>query len=194
MVEEVEQGGKGRKRRKSKKGSKKPTSLFKRGSWVSNLNLGFRSGNSRKTSLASTTNSLTPLPLLAQDDGETRSSKNQEEERAPQILQRPDQNQQKVQPGMQYLGQGVSMGGDNGRQRKVNKLGPGWDNANQQSGEEVSSGGNRRKRTDEAGNSSGGNSSRGNSSGGNRRGMAYEVGLGHHRWPAGGETRVTEEL
>ena len=193
MVEEVEQGGKGRKGRKSKKGSKKPTSLFKRGSWVSNLNLGFRSGNSRKTSLASTTNSLTPLPLLAQDDGETRSSKNQEEERAPQLLQRPDQNQQKVQPGIQYLGQGVSMGGDNGRQRKVNKLGPGWDNANQ-SGEEVSSGGNRRKRTDEAGNSSGGNSSRGNSSGGNRRGMAYEVGLGHHRWPAGGETRVTEEL
>ena len=194
MVEEVEQGGKGRKGRKSKKGSKKPTSLFKRGSWVSNLNLGFRSGNSRKTSLASTTNSLTPLPLLAQDDGETRSSKNQEEERAPQLLQRPDQNQQKVQPGIQYLGQGVSMGGENGRQRKVNKLGPaGWDNANQ-SGEEVSSGGNRRKRTDEAGNSSGGNSSRGNSSGGNRRGMAYEVGLGHHRWPAGGETRVTEEL
>ena len=183
MVEEVEQGGKSRKGRKSKKGSKKPTSLFKRGSWVSNLNLGFRSGNSRKTSLASTTNSLTPLPLLAQDDGETRSSKNQEEERAPQLLQRPDQNQQKVQPGIQYLGQGVSMGGDNGRQRKVNKLGPGWDNANQ-SGEEVSSVGNRRKRTDEAG----------NSSGGNRRGMAYEVGLGHHRWPAGGETRVTDEL
>ena len=208
MVEEVQ----GRKGRKGKKGRKKPTSLFKRGSWVSNLNLGFRSGNSRKASLASTTNSFTPLSLVvAQDDAETR---------APQLLQQPSQKQPKnfepVQPGVQYLGDGVSMGsgGNGGRQRKVNKLGESgtdWESEGKRrllagnrrnrtvseletvSEVGINSAGNRRKRTETVP-GVGKNSSTGNYSSGKRRSSADEVGLGGHRWPAGSETRVTEEL
>ena len=217
MVEEVQ----GRKGRKGKKGGEKPTSLFKRGSWVSNLNLGFRSGNSRKASLASTTNSFTPLSLaVAQDDAETRSSKNGDEANAPQLLQHPSQKQPKsfepVQPGVQYLGEGLSMGDGKWRQRKVNKLGEaGTDWELGRSGDEGSRRllvGNRRNRTvseagtvSEVGKISAGNRRKrtetvpgvGKSSTGNycgEKSSTDDVGLGDHRWPVGGETRVTEEL
>ena len=127
MFEEVQGPSKGRGGKKSKNKSKKPTSLFKRGSWVSNLNLGFRSGNSRKTSLASTTNSLTPLTLLAEDQAGTRSSTNPDEERPPQLLLCPSQNQPQTfevdQHGIQHLGQRVFKGGDNVQHRNVDKLG-----------------------------------------------------------------------
>jgi len=209
MFEEVQgpSNGRGGKKSKSKR-SKKPTSLFKRGSWVSNLNLGFRSGNSRKTSLASTTNSLTPLTLLAGEQAETGSSKNPDVERAPQLLICPSQNQpqtfEAAQHGIQYLGQGVSKRGDNGRHRNVDKLGQAGTNLHSVSG--------RRKRSEQFGlghrgrptgcesgelgelRESGETGEPGElgESGGRRKGA--EFGPGHPGCPAGGETRITEEL
>ena len=201
MFEEVQGPPKGRGGKKSKSKSKKPTSLFKRGSWVSNLNLGFRSGNSRKTSLASTTNSLTPLTLLAEDQAETRSSKNPDEERAPQLLLCPSQNQpqtfQAAQHEVQYLCQGVSKKGDNGQQRDVDKLG-------QARTDWLSASSNRRKRIEQFGlgyhgwppgceSGESGELGELGESGGRRKGTE-EVGAGHAGWAAGGETRITEEL
>jgi len=198
MFEEVQGPSKDRGGKKSKNKSKKPTSLFKRGSWVSNLNLGFRSGNSRKTSLASTTNSLTPLTLLAEDQAETRSSKNPDEERAPQLLLCRSQNQpqtfEAAQHGIQYLSQGVSKRGDNGQHKNVDKLG-------QARTDWLSASSNRRKRIEQFGlgyhgwppGCESGESGELGESGGRRKGTE-EVGGGHPGCPAGGETRITEEL
>ena len=198
MFEEVQgpSNGRGGKKSKSKR-SKKPTSLFKRGSWVSNLNLGFRSGNSRKTSLASTTNSLTPLTLLAGEQAETGSSKNPDDSRAPQLLLCPSQNQSQTfeaaQHGIQYLGQGVSKKDDNGRQRNVDNLGQAGTNLHSVSG--------RRKRSEQFGLGRCGwqigcEPGESGESGGRRKGTE-EFGPGHPGYPgcpAGGETRITEEL
>ena len=186
MVEEV-QGVKRGDGKRRKKRNKNPTSLFKRGSWVSNLNLGFRAGSSsRKTS---TTSSLAPLHLLAHDHHEeTRPSKDSGESRPPELLLRQSQDQPQTFGAAQH-------GCENYRRKRMENLGQAktdqhssrMEMAENRGGDE--SRGNRRNWTR-------GEVKLGIFGGHGEVGLGSrgEAGLGHRGCPAGGETRVTEEL
>ena len=185
MVEEV-QGVKRGDGKRRKKRNKNPTSLFKRGSWVSNLNLGFRAGSSsRKTS---TTSSLAPLHLLAHDHHEeTRPSKDSGESRPPELLLRQSQDQPQTFGAAQH-------GCENYRRKRMENLGQAKTDQHSSRMEmaENRGGGNRRNGTrgEVKLGIFGGRGEVGLGS----RGEAGLGGLGHRGCPAGGETRVTEEL
>ena len=181
MVEEV-QGVKRGDGKRRKKRNKNPTSLFKRGSWVSNLNLGFRAGSSsRKTS---TTSSLAPLHLLAHDHEETRPSKDSGESRPPEPLLRQSQDQPQTFGAAQH-------GCENYRRKRMENLGQAKTDQHSSRMEmaENRGGGNRRNGTR-------GEVKLGIFGGRGEVGLGSrgEAGLGHRGCPAGGETRITEEL
>ena len=167
QVEEL-QGAKDRRRKKG--GSKKPSSLFKRGSWVSNLNLGFRTPSSRRTSEVNE-----PPPLIIKDDFTTRGSQHPGASKAlvyaEQSLPKTfESSQLKVEtPGLR-----ASRVGDKGRQRESNKILQGEPSWNSRGG--VTAETERRSEV----------------RGGRRRACVEDPG--QLQWPPGAETKVTEEL
>ena len=167
QVEEL-QGVKDRRRKK--RGSKRPSSLFKRGSWVSNLNLGFRAPSSRRTSEVNE-----PPPLIVQDDSTTRGSQHPGASKAleyagqslPKIF---ESSQLKVEtPGLV-----ASRVVDKGRQRESNKILQGEPSWNSRGGVIAET-----ERKSEV-------------RGGRRKACVQDPG--QLQWPPGVETKVTEEL
>ena len=165
LVEEL-QGAKDRRRKK--RGSKKPSSLFKRGSWVSNLNLGFRTPSSRRTSEVNE-----PPPLIVQDDSTTRGSQHPG---ASKALVCAEQSLPKTQLKVETSGLRASRVGDQGRQRESNKILQGEPSWNSRGGVLAETVAERRSE----------------GRGGRRRACVEDPG--QLPWPPGAETKVTEEL
>ena len=159
-------------RRRKKRGSKKPSSLFKRGSWVSNLNLGFRAPSSRRTSEVNE-----PPPLIVQEYSTKRGSQHPGASQAfvyaDQSLRNTfESSQLKVEtPGLR-----ASRVGDQGSQRESNKIlqgEPSWNSRGGVLSETVAE-------------------RRSEGRGGRRRACVEDPG--QLQWPPGAETKVTEEL
>ena len=169
LVEEL-QGAKDRRRKK--RGSKKPSSLFKRGSWVSNLNLGFRTPSSRRTSEVNE-----PPPLIVQDNSTTGGSQHPGASKALVYADQSLPNTfESSQLKVETSGLRATRVGDQGRQRESNKILHGEPSWNSRGGVLAETGAERRSE----------------GRGGRRRACVEDPG--QLQWPPGAETKVTEEL